>query len=146
MGGNVKGSEKSIGRRSFLSKAALAAGGIGLASSAFSYGRILGANDRIAICHIGTGSRGGDLSSIVSQLSKSKNVEIVAVCDLWKMNREKVVVESANRYGHTPRSFAFYEEALALGEIDGVIISTPEHSHSHILKAAVEAGKDAYVE
>lgn len=142
----MNGSEKSIGRRSFLTKSALAAGGMSLATSALSYGRILGANDRIALCHIGTGSRGGDLSSIVSQLSKNKNVEMVAVCDLWKVNREKAVVENANRYGRTPRSFAYYEEALALQEIDAAIISTPDHSHSTVLKAAVEAGKDCYVE
>jgi predicted dehydrogenase len=30
--------------------------------------------------------------------------------------------------------------------VDAVLISTPEHSHSPILKMAVEAGKDAYVE
>ena len=31
-------------------------------------------------------------------------------------------------------------------DVDGVLISTPEHSHSPILKMAAEAGKDAYVE
>ena len=31
-------------------------------------------------------------------------------------------------------------------DLDGVLISTPEHSHSPILKMAAEAGKDAYVE
>ena len=31
-------------------------------------------------------------------------------------------------------------------DLDAVIISTPEHSHSPLLKLAVEAGKDVYVE
>ena len=31
-------------------------------------------------------------------------------------------------------------------DVDAVLISTPEHSHSPILKMAAEAGKDAYVE
>ena len=31
-------------------------------------------------------------------------------------------------------------------DVDAVMISTPEHSHSPILKMAAEAGKDAYVE
>jgi len=143
---NVNASKKDIDRRSFLTQSALAAGGISLTSSALSYGRITGANDRIAICHIGTGSRGEDLSGIVSKLSKDKNVEMVAVCDLWKLNREKAAVTNAKYYGRTPRSFAYYEEALALQEIDAVIISTPDHSHSPLLRAAVEAGKDCYVE
>jgi len=38
------------------------------------------------------------------------------------------------------------EELLAMKDIDGVLISTPEHSHSPILKMVTEAGKDAYVE
>jgi predicted dehydrogenase len=35
---------------------------------------------------------------------------------------------------------------LPLKEIDAIIVSTPEHSHSPILKQVVEAGKDCYVE
>jgi predicted dehydrogenase len=38
------------------------------------------------------------------------------------------------------------EELLAMKDVDGVLISTPEHSHSPILKMAAESGKDAYVE
>ena len=37
------------------------------------------------------------------------------------------------------------EEVLAMKDVDGVLISTPEHSHSPILKMAAEAGKDASV-
>jgi predicted dehydrogenase len=40
----------------------------------------------------------------------------------------------------------YLEELLAMKEVDAVLISTPEHSHSPILKLAVEAGKDVYVE
>ena len=138
---------KGISRRAFLAQsAALTAGGATVGSTALSYDRILGSNDRIAIGHIGTGNRGEDLRSIVSQLSTSQNAEITAVCDLWKLNREKAVAANAKSYGRAPRSFAYVEEVLAQKDIDAVIISTPEHSHSPILKLAVEAGKDCYVE
>src|SRR5205085_7910152 len=53
------------------------------------YDRILGANDRISMAHIGIGSRGGDLTWILSQLKTSHNVEMTTVCDLWRVNREK---------------------------------------------------------
>jgi predicted dehydrogenase len=140
-------SQKEISRRTFLTKsAALTAGGATLASTALSYERIAGANDRISICHIGTGSRGEDLSSIVSQLSNSQNVEITAVCDLWKVNREKAVATNAKYYGRAPRAFSHLEDALPEKNIDAVIISTPEHSHSPILKMVIEADKDCYVE
>lgn len=139
--------QKGIGRRSFLTKsAALTAGGISLASTALSYGRIVGANDRISLGHVGIGSRGEELAAIVSELSNDKNVEMIAVCDLWKLNREKAAAANTKYYGRAPRSFVYFEEVLGQKEIDAVIISTPEHSHSPILKKVVEAGKDCYVE
>src|SRR5262249_44466834 len=45
-----------------------------------------------------------------------------------------------------PKAVQHPEELLSMKEIDGVLISTPEHAHSPILKLATEAGKDAYVE
>src|SRR6202140_3414599 len=144
---NMNDPEGAIGRRTFLGKsAALTMGGAAFASTALSYGRIAGANDRISLCHIGNGSRGEDLDWIVSKLAATHNVEMRAVCGLGRLNREKAGGTNAKYYGRSPRSFPYFEDVLALKDIDAVMISTPEHSHSPILKAAVEAGKDAYVE
>jgi predicted dehydrogenase len=139
--------KSTMDRKAFLTKsAALLAGGAASASTALSYGKIAGANDRISLCHIGNGSRGEDLDLITSQLKTSHNVEMTTVCDLWRVNREKAIATNAKYYGRTPRGMQYFEDVLALKDIDAVIISTPEHSHSPILKMAVEAGKDAYVE
>jgi predicted dehydrogenase len=139
--------EETIDRRKFLTKSAsLFAGGAAFARTALSYDKILGANDRISVCHIGIGNRGRELGWIVSQLKRSQNVEITAVCDLWRLNREKAVATNTKYYGREPRAYQYLEDVLVLKDIDAVIISTPEHSHSPILKMAVEAGKDAYVE
>jgi predicted dehydrogenase len=139
--------ENTMDRKAFLTKSAvLLAGGTALASSALSYSRIAGANDRISLCHIGNGSRGEELDVIASQLKTSHNVEMTTVCDLWRVNREKAISTNAKYYGRTPRGFQYFEDVLALKDVDAVIISTPEHSHSPILKMAVEAGKDVYVE
>src|SRR5215475_2287691 len=132
-------------RRTFLGQTA-AVGGAMLAGSALSYGSIVGANDRISLGHIGIGSRGGDLTEIAGQLKSSHNVEMTAVCDLWTVNRQKAVRENTKIYGRSPRAFQYLDELLALKDVDAVLISTPEHAHSPILKMAVEAGKDAYVE
>ena len=139
--------ESKMDRKAFLSKSGrLLAGGAAFASSALSYDKIAGANDRISLCHIGNGSRGQDLDWIASQLKTSHNVEITTVCDLWRANREKAIATNGKYYGRTPRGFQYLEDVLALKDVDAVIISTPEHSHSPILKMAVDAGKDAYVE
>ena len=137
----------TMDRKTFLTKsAALLAGTAATASNALSYSRIAGANERISLCHIGYGSRGEELAQLTSQLKSSQNVEMIAVCDLWRLNREKAIAANAKYYGRTPRDYQYLEEVLVLKDVDAVIISTPEHSHSEILKMAVEAGKDVYVE
>jgi predicted dehydrogenase len=134
-------------RRTFLSNsAALIAGGSALARTALSYGRTLGANDRISLCHVGNGSRGEDLDWIVAQLASKQNVEMTGVCDLWRLNREKAVAANQKYHGRAPQAFSHIEDVLAAEDIDAVILSTPDHSHSPLLKMAAEAGKDAYVE
>lgn len=139
-------SARGIGRRAFLGQTGRLAGGAALATTALSYGRIVGANDRISLGHIGVGNRGRELVQIAGALKSSQNVEMTAVADLWKVNRERAVAAGTQHFGRAPRSYAHLEELLALKDVDAVLISTPEHSHSPILKMAVESGKDAYVE
>jgi predicted dehydrogenase len=140
-------SSQGMNRRDFLGKsAAVVATSVVLPRTALSYENIVGANDRISLAHIGNGSRGGDLDLIASKLKTSHKVEMTTVCDLWKVNREKAVATNTGYYGRAPRAVQHLEEVLAMKDIDGVLISTPEHSHSPILKLAAEAGKDAYVE
>jgi predicted dehydrogenase len=137
---------EKISRRSFLNRGAATIGAATVASTAISYSRIAGANDRIALGHIGIGSRGRELDWIVGQLKDKHNAELTAVCDLWKVNREKAAAQAQRTYGRAPRSFQHLEDLLALKDVDAVLISTPEHSHSPVLRLVAEAGKDAYVE
>jgi predicted dehydrogenase len=136
-----------IKRRDFLQNSlVLAAGTAALHNTALSYARIVGANDRIALGHIGIGSRGSELDSIVSKLKDSHNVEMTAVCDLWSQNRERAVNQNTSYYGRAPRALAHPEELLSIKEVDAVLISTPEHSHSPLLQMTAAANKHAYVE
>jgi predicted dehydrogenase len=139
-------SSTKIGRRSFLNQAsslALGAGAFSLTAS--SYNRVLGANDRISLGHIGIGRRGKELDWIVAQL-KNKNVEMTAVCDLWKNNREAAAAQATKDYGKAPRSFQYMEELLALKDVDAVLVSTADFQHATHLKMVVDAGKDCYCE
>jgi len=130
-----------LDRRSFLNQSAAA-----LAGTALSYSRIYGANERISLGHIGVGSRGGELAGIASHLKEKHNVEMTAVCDLWKVNRERAAANVTTVYGRAPRTFQYLEDLLALKDVDAVLISTPDFTHSPILKQVAEAGKDAYCE
>jgi len=143
----MSNSETKFDRRDFLQKTAVfTAGSAAFNASALSYSRILGANDRIALGHIGVGVRGRELQSMAAELKDSKNVEMVAVCDLWSVNREQAVADNLKYYGRAPRAYRHAEEMLAAGGVDAVFISTPEHGHSLQLKMVAEAGKDAYCE
>ena len=53
--------QNTINRRSFLNRTASMLAGTALGTTAVSYGRIVGANERISLGHIGIGNRGGEL-------------------------------------------------------------------------------------
>src|SRR5467141_1118140 len=143
----MNSSDGKINRREFLQRSAVvAAGNAALSSPALSYSRIAGANDRISLGHIGIGNRGGELDGIVALLKDTKNAEVAAVCDLWTHNLERAVAANQKYYGKAPQALRHPQELLALKDVDAVMISTPEHSHSPLLKMTAEAGKDAYCE
>lgn len=130
-----------VSRRSLLM-----AGPAILGSTALSYARITGANDRISLGHVGIGNRGRELASVVAGMKSSHNVEMIAVCDLWKINRERAVKTCTDRYGRRPLAFQYYEDLLGAKHVDAVIISTADFQHAPMLRMAAEAGKDAYCE
>src|ERR1700678_4736068 len=136
-----------MNRRKFVQNAAVvAAGTAALNSTSLSYARILGANDRISLGHIGPGVRGMELVGIVGALKDQFDVEMTAVCDLWSHNLERAVDANTKLYGKAPRACRHPEELIALNGVDAIIISTPEHSHSLLLKMVAEAGRDGYCE
>jgi len=143
----MENSEGGLNRREFLQKGTvMTVGSAALTNTALSYTRILGANDRISLGHIGIGNRGSELDGIVARLKDDKKVEMTAVCDLWTQNLERAVAANQKYYGKSPRALRHAQELLALKDVDAVIVSTPEHSHSPLLKLVAEAGKDGYCE
>ena len=132
---------EDLSRRSLL-----LAGPTLLGATAISYARVPGANDRIHLGHVGIGNRGRELASVVAGLKSSHNVETIAVCDLWKINRERAAKAAAGELGRVPLSFQYVEDLVAAKDVDAVIISTADFQHAPLLRLAAEAGKDAYCE
>src|SRR5439155_25518728 len=115
--------ETTVSRREFLQQTAVVAASTAvLSSSALSYAWIVGANDRIALGHIGVGVRGRELQGMAAELKTSKNVEMTAVCDLWTVNLERAIADAAKYYGRAPRGCRHAEEMLAASTVDAVII------------------------
>jgi len=133
-------SDQSLSRRGFLASSGLALGA-GMMSR-----RAVGANDRIRIGMIGTGDRGGAHIQSLSGLGKAHNVEISAVCDVWRPNREAATGTVEKAFGKKPFATSRFGEVLARDDIDAVVITTPDFAHTPIMIEALKAKKDVYVE
>ncbi len=143
---------KSKPRRTFLKQSlGLTAAGTAFlakplaAATAASYGRVLGANDRIHIALIGCGGMGrGDLTDFL----KVDNVHCVGLCDVDDSHvaeAVKKVIQPAGQQSPdlTTRDF---RKVLEVKDLDAVIVATPDHWHAIPTVMACQAGKDVYVE
>ena len=129
-------------RRSFITKsgAAVAAAGV-VAASAKSYGRVLGANDRLGVGVIGAGVIGNAHLNVINNLKESNNLLPVAVADCWmtraQKGKEKIGADAA---------YSNYKQLIDRKEVDYVVVATPEHQHWTMTIEAMDAGKAIYCE
>lgn len=109
-------------------------------------------SDTIRVGLIGCGGQG--THDAISCLSSAPNVELVAMADLFKdrldeslekLKKEKI----ADSVKVTPDScfvgIDAYKKLIA-ADVNMVLIVTPPHFHPIHLKAAIEAGKHAFME
>lgn len=142
--------DNGMSRRHFLmagSAVALAANLAPVRLSAAERRRSLGANDRIRIGLIGCGNRGIDTHmASVHTHAQAENLEVVAVCDPWRLAREAAAAKAKAWFGIDAKLCRTHEELLALPGVDAVFIASPDHHHASQLEAAARAGKHVYVE
>ena len=141
----------SVTRRNFIGKTAAGLVGAAVSSgassmSAASYMRIIGANDRINIGFLGCGDRSSGLQSMVHTSAKDKNLAVVAICDIWKNNKEKAAANCKKLFNTDVKQFKYSEDMLNMPGLDAVMIATGDHQHARLLADVVKAGKDCYCE
>ena len=108
------------------------------ALTAASYGRILGANDRIGVGVVGTGNRG---TYVMGLFQQNKDVEVRALCDVYAVR-----IDKAQEKAPGTKTFGDHRELLELKEVDAVLVGSPDHWHKDHAIDAMRAGKDVYVE
>lgn len=108
--------------------------------------RVLGANDRLRIGVVGCGGRGNYLMGQILRDAATQDVEIAALCDVWRVNLERTAASLGEHQVTKPQLFRRYGDLLAMSDLDAVVIATPDFAHTLILIDAIEAGKDAFVE
>lgn len=137
-------------RREFIRKSALSTAGITMGAmgfSASSYGRIIGANDRVNVGIVGFSNRcKGALIPAMLGNAKALNFEFTAVSDIWSRRRDEAVAYVQGKSGKKIQTARNNEELYDRKDVDAVIISTADFQHALHCKEAVEAGRDVYVE
>jgi predicted dehydrogenase len=159
--GNVastRDDQNGLTRRDFTSRVGAAAAGIvvggselfggrpAAAQSAPSVGgRVLGANDRVVVSHIGVRGQGNSLKRGFAQL---KNVSIKTLCDIdanlepSRVNDERL----KDVQGYKPNFVQDMRRVLDDKEIDAIVIATPNHWHALATIWGLQAGKHVFVE
>lgn len=133
-------------RREFIKTTAKVGAGLSLAlSSAASYSRILGANDRINLSFVGLRSRGmALLESAVDVGGDALNVHSICDVDSRVLAEKSSLI--ADLTGHKPATAKDFRQVLENRDIDAVVIATPDHTHAPFAIYAMQADKHVYVE
>jgi len=133
----------SINRRQFLERSALLAAAASAAGIRPARAQI---NDSAAIStkpvrlgFIGVGIRGTLLMEAAAGIS---GVEIAAVADCYRGHLDRAKELIAPGLVTT----GDYREVLTRGDVDAVVIATPDHWHLKLTQESLAAGKHVYVE
>jgi predicted dehydrogenase len=128
-------------RRNFIKNTALAAAGFMIVPRHVLGGKgFLAPSDRLMVAGIGVGGKGQSNLKSIYEGGKS---EIAFLCDVDERR-------AANSVKAFPKAkyYKDYREMLDKEgkNIDGVVVSTPDHNHAMITMAAMQLGKHVYVE
>ena len=121
-------------RREFIQKSSLGAAALtagGLTFSSKSYGRIIGANDRVNVAIIGYSDRfKSALLPSFNDHAKEQNFQIVALSDLWNKRRDEGKASLKEQGGWDVAVCRNNDELYERKDIDAVIISSPDFAHA----------------
>src|SRR5438477_5050169 len=123
--------KSDLTRRHFTRAAAL--------TTALSYSRIFGANDRVRMGYIGLGNRG---DQVHDAFLEHGDAQTAAVCDL----RDDYMDFAIKKSRATPTKYKEYKKLIEDKDVSAVVIATPDHWHALMFIDACNAGKDVYVE
>lgn len=156
-------SARASTRREFIKRAAGAAAVASTVSSfktpvygqnqAPSPGRVIGANDRIAVAVVGVGyGIGMNHLNGIQQKGSENNTVVAMGCDLYSQRR-KWMTGAIEMYGQKiPQPLkdadivADYRRVIDRNDIDAVVVATHDTWHTQIAIDAMESGKHVYCE
>jgi len=137
----------NLNRREFMHKTAVI--GAGLYVSGKAHGAESPKPDVINVALLGVGAQGRALMDGIIKM-KSPGIRLVAVCDIWDVNRIQVkrrMKKYEKYYGYRSADYIDYEEMLDTEkDLDAVLIATPDFWHSEHTVACLKKGLHVYCE
>jgi len=136
----VKDSAADSSRRNFIKTTALAAAGFMIVPRHVLGKGFLAPSDRLQVAGIGVGGKGeSDLTGVF----KGGKSDIAFLCDV----DDRRAANSVKRFPKA-KYYKDYRQMLdkESKNIDGVVISTPDHNHAMQAMAAMQLGKHVYVQ
>ncbi|NQU88519.1 MAG: Gfo/Idh/MocA family oxidoreductase [Mariniphaga sp.] len=139
----------STNRRDFIKKVTAGTAGVAVGSSvmgmsAKSYGRIIGANERINVAIAGLGRRLGAYTEPVGM--KENNVELLYLCDVMQKQRDRAARMFERAIDYKPKLENDIKKILEDKNVDAIFNATPDHWHTPMAVMAMKAGKHVYLE
>lgn len=136
-------------RRSFIKKvttgaAGIAVGGSAMGISAKSYGKIIGANDRLNVAIAGLGRRLGAFYQPIAK--KESNVNLLYLCDVMEKQRDRALTNFSKHIDYKPKLENDIRKVIDDPKVDALINATPDHWHAPGSVMAIKGGKHVYVE
>src|SRR2546426_7218888 len=125
---------RSLNRRQFIRQTTTAAAGAWLASRPIQ-ARKISPNARLNIGMIGVANRAGD------DLKEVSTENIVALCDI-----DDRYLDAAKQKYPRAKTYNDFRRLLDQGDIDAIVVGTPDHTHAVAAVAALESGRHVYCE
>src|SRR5258708_4551468 len=133
-----------ITRREFLDALAVGAAGLAVGTTAKSYGRVMGSNDRLNFAVIGLNGRGyAHLAGLKANKSAAR---ISHVCDVDSSILKKFADSVQREMGEAPVAEKDFRRILEQKDVDAITIATPDHWHAPMAIAGLQAGQPVSVE
>jgi len=130
-------------RRNFIKSTAVLSAGLAFGMNAKSYGRIIGANDRLNFAIIGLNGRAG---AHLKSIGTCSNVNISHVCDVDSQVLSKFSGSVKQQFGYSAVEIKDFRKILDDKNVDVITIATPEHWHTPMAVMGLKAGKHVFVE
>src|SRR5215472_17001349 len=131
-------------RREFIDAMAVGAAGVALGATAKSYAQILGSNERLNFAIVGLNGRG--YAHLAAIKANKASARVAYACDVDADILQKFADAAQKEMSEVPVAEKDFRKVLDSRDVDAITIGTPDHWHTPMAIAGLQAGKHVYLE